>query len=78
MIAHLGGKCVGCGTDVDLDVHHVTQREKSHYISRIWSVAMPRLLKELAKCELRCRARCHLETESYGRRIEMIEQDIPF
>lgn len=59
MVVFLGGKCAGCGTTDDLDVHHKNPDEKSFAISRFWSIAWERLIPELSKCELRCRNDCH-------------------
>jgi len=59
MIVFLGGKCAGCGTTDDLDVHHKNPAEKSFAVSKFWSIAWERLVLELSKCELRCRNDCH-------------------
>lgn len=65
LLAHLGGSCVGCGVTEGLDIHHRDAGMKMFAIGRIWSHALPTVLGELEKCELRCRD-CHVETPSYG------------
>lgn len=53
------GGCVDCGeTDpVVLDFDHVSGR-KSAGVSRMRTSSLPKLLTEIAKCEVRC-ANCH-------------------
>lgn len=56
-IAHLGGVCVGCGTDRldEFDFHHIDPTTKSFTISSGLKFGWARLVVEIDKCELRCR-----------------------
>jgi 5-methylcytosine-specific restriction endonuclease McrA len=51
------GPCVKCGSPDELEVDHIDPAQKVDH--RIWSWAEPRMLAELAKCQVLCR-RCHL------------------
>lgn len=54
---YLDGKvCVGCGSSQDLEIDHREPAEKTSH--RIWSWRHERILRELAKCDIRCNA-CH-------------------
>ncbi len=68
IIEMLGGKCAECGTtDGPFDIDHIDQQNKSFYIGRHMTIALPRLLAEVSKCRLLCLDH-HRKTESYGRR----------
>mgnify|MGYP001618538902 FL=1 len=54
VVAHLGWRCVVCGTTDDLQTHHIDPKAKEFTISTIHSWPWPVVLKELEKCELRC------------------------
>lgn len=55
----LGGSCRYCGEVSDLQVDHVTREGKRFTIgSKLSSVSKEQLSKELAKCQLLCKA-CH-------------------
>lgn len=54
----LGGKCAHCGTTENLEFDHIDRDTKSFPISKMWSVAEPRFLAELAKCQILCTP-CH-------------------
>lgn len=60
MVELLGGVCVRCGTQENLEFNHIDPTQKTYDISKIqdgkWSV----LVEELAKCELLCHDH-HLE-----------------
>lgn len=50
--------CRRCGSKEDLELDHIDPSAKwSH---RIWSYSWDRIMKEVAKCQVLCRA-CHLE-----------------
>lgn len=55
----LGGKCVGCGIDSNLEFDHVIPEDKSFEIAgnRI-ELGLERMLVELQKCQLLC-SDCH-------------------
>lgn len=65
VLAHLGGKCVVCGTIDQLEVHHKEPERKSFNIAQIWSHNMEKQLMELKKCELRCSDH-HKEFHAWG------------
>lgn len=54
----LGGVCIDCCTDDDLQIDHVDASAKTFDISRRWTAPWEVLLVELAKCVLRCGG-CH-------------------
>lgn len=54
----LGGKCVGCGSIIDLEMHHIDPAAKSFTIANEFDRPWGELLEEVKKCELRCMA-CH-------------------
>jgi hypothetical protein len=51
-IAFLGGKCVVCKSEGNLNFHHLENKEFS--ISKLWSLSKTKFWAEIAKCELRC------------------------
>jgi len=53
-VQSLGGKCVICGSTINLEVHHKNPQNKEFNISQIWSRNESIKTKELAKCEVRC------------------------
>lgn len=57
----LGGVCVGCGTDDDLEFHHKVPEDKEFDIQSLLSRKREFVLEELEKCELRC-SECHKKT----------------
>jgi 5-methylcytosine-specific restriction endonuclease McrA len=57
-IARLGGRCVRCDTDENLEFDHRDRNDKSFSISKLWSVSQVRFEAELAKCQLLCNP-CH-------------------
>lgn len=50
--------CVRCGSKEELEVDHIEPGAKFEH--RVWSWAKPRMLAELAKCQVLCRT-CHDE-----------------
>ena len=57
----LGGQCVECGATERLQFDHIDPRHKSFEIAdRLAQYAWPRIMVELAKCQLLCE-RCHIE-----------------
>lgn len=59
-LEYLGGKCVNCGTFIDLEFHHKVPEDKEFDIAILLSRQRAIALKELDKCELRC-FDCHKE-----------------
>lgn len=58
LIDILGGVCVECGTIENLEFDHIDPAQKSFVITANWTMALEKLLVELAKCQLLC-ADCH-------------------
>ena len=56
----LGGKCVNCGVDNNLEFDHIEPSKKSFNISLKNSYKLSFLLKEIEKCQLLC-TKCHKE-----------------
>lgn len=55
----LGGKCVDCGAADQLEFDHIDASEKEYHINSLFSGGRrDKLMKELAKCVLRC-YECH-------------------
>ena len=50
------GPCIDCGSDIDLEVHHVDPTTKIAHC--VWSWREDRRLTELAKCVVKCKE-CH-------------------
>lgn len=72
MLEYLGGKCVDCGVEVNLEIDHVDPAQKSFYISRRWWLPWEVMVEELDKCVLRCHS-CHV-IKTYGREQEPREK----
>jgi 5-methylcytosine-specific restriction endonuclease McrA len=69
----LGGRCVRCGTCLNLEVDHIDWRTKLYSISSLWSIKDKNVLnEELKKCQVLC-GDCH----SKKTRIDMSEMQIP-
>jgi hypothetical protein len=59
-LALLGGVCVDCGTDIDLEFDHADPSTKFVEVTTMLSkYSKKRLLEELSKCVLRCKT-CHV------------------
>ena len=56
-IAHLGGKCVGCGNTHNLEFDHIDRAEKSANLAKLFK-AKERMWEEVDKCQLLCKD-CH-------------------
>lgn len=67
LINYLGGKCVVCESEDDLEFDHISRREKSFAIMKKWNRPMSVLLPELDKCQLLCKEH-HLEKTKLERR----------
>ena len=66
LLEHLGGKCVGCGTDKDLQFDHLVRADKSFTIGGNLNRKMDVLIAEADKCQLLCK-NCHqLKTVCYN------------
>lgn len=57
-IAYLGGKCVTCECESDLEFDHVLREDKTRTISSLLSGRWERLRAELDVCQLLCES-CH-------------------
>jgi hypothetical protein len=51
-IAFLGGKCVICGSEENLNFHHVGI--KTFSIAKLWNLSADKFWAEIKKCEIRC------------------------
>lgn len=60
ILNHLGGCCAECGSEEDLEIDHVDNKSTKIQISKNWSMAKSKLLKELQDCQLLC-GKCHDE-----------------
>ena len=59
-IAYLGGCCVNCESDTNLEFDHIDPTKKS-FDSKSWmSVSLQNFWSEIAKCQLLCHI-CHLD-----------------
>ena len=56
-IAHLGGKCVGCGTTHNLEFDHIDRTQKTANLSKLFKLS-DKLWEEVEKCQLLCKE-CH-------------------
>lgn len=56
MHEHLGGKCAECGAIENLDIHHKDRSSKKFTLTNRWGWPWEKLVEELNKCELRCKA----------------------
>lgn len=55
IITFLGGKCIICGSTVNLDIDHIDKANKSFSISKFYNYRWEFLLAELVKCQLLCK-----------------------
>ena len=58
MRAALGGVCVECGTDENIQIDHIDPDTKSFTLSKGWGKPWAVIEAELKKCQLLCRG-CH-------------------
>jgi hypothetical protein len=64
MLDYLGNACVVCGVTDDLIIHHRNPDEKEFNATQQWGRPWEDTLRELDKCELRCRK--HHGTAHHG------------
>lgn len=62
-LALLGNKCVGCGSDQNLEFDHVDRTTKHKSIAKMLMGSAAALAAELAKCQLLCE-NCHQKKTS--------------
>ena len=55
-IQTLGGECVVCGSNDDLEIDHIEREGVPHNkkFSKFWNMALFQFMKELEKCQLLC------------------------
>ena len=58
VIAHLGGKCVSCGSVDRLELDHIDPGTKAIETKKLWGSSEALFWAEVAKCQLLCRP-CH-------------------
>ncbi len=58
----LGNQCSVCGTQDNLEIDHIDAKNKKIALNKMWAISKERFLKELAKCQLLCKA--HHEEKS--------------
>ena len=59
-IEALGGCCISCGSEDNLQFDHVLPETKAWHITQILHFDTSILLEELSKCQLLCK-KCHIE-----------------
>ena len=57
-IEKLGGKCVYCGDNTQLQFDHIKPEDKLYEIGSLSSISEEKFLKEIEKCQLLC-IKCH-------------------
>ncbi len=58
-IEYLGGKCVHCGTNKNLEFDHIIPGTAKYRIAVMYEWSAKRIIEELNKCQLLC-ADCHM------------------
>lgn len=66
--ALLGGRCQACGSEEELEFHHVDSTTKSFTISKCLQKDRETFFAEVAKCQLLC-SDCHAEETRKGYRL---------
>lgn len=66
IIKMLGGKCVHCGSTVNLEIDHLYPADKSFTIGQRMSKPFNELVEEAKKCQLLCR-KCHIAKSTIER-----------
>ena len=56
----LGGRCVHCGSQEELQFDHVERTTKEYQIGDLWLGSLEKLLTEIFKCQLLCWP-CHIK-----------------
>lgn len=69
-IKEMGGQCVNCGSDENLEFDHKDRISKMHPIGSIWSRSWDFIWQELNKCQLLCE-KCHLNKTSQENTTEI-------
>lgn len=62
VVAYLGGKCVECGTEDDLEIDHIDPATKSFEPGKCLNLKNPLHLAEIEKCQLLCREHHRVKT----------------
>ena len=57
-IEFLGGKCVCCETNENLEFDHINRTEKTINIAKLWGIKEQTFWQEIEKCQLLC-TECH-------------------
>lgn len=70
-IKSLGGRCVKCGSEKDLEFDHVDRGGKSFTLADFSSKNEKDFRKELKKCQLLCRPCHYKKTGSQFRKVAM-------
>lgn len=66
MLQHLGGSCVKCGTNKNIEIDHINHLDKKFTLTKNWGLSWKKLLPELNKCQLLCKE-CHdIKTKNEG------------
>lgn len=57
----MGGKCVLCGSEVDLEIDHIDPSTKEFALGKAFAgFSTKRIEQEIKKCQLLCKS-CHIE-----------------
>lgn len=59
-IKFLGGSCVKCGSEENLELDHIDPTSKDFDVSRFWGTTLKRFWNEVEKCQLLCNS-CHIK-----------------
>lgn len=79
-VQYLGGICITCATTSDLQIDHIDPRTKNPLLKKtnkktgngqLWQWSWTRILTELDKCQLLCRA-CHKAKTSEERLVSQV------
>lgn len=62
-LAQLGGKCVQCGAQENLEIDHIIPSDKGFTLAKKPSCSLDAWNEELAKCQLLCTS-CHKQKHS--------------
>lgn len=70
----LGGSCVICGSQDNLEIDHTNAYDKKIALNRMWAIAKERFLKELGKCQLLCKEH-HAEKSRVDQRNKALQRE---